>query len=35
MVDDTNIVLQGIHFKTENKLIIGEVTKSEKMSSNR
>ena len=29
MVDDTNIVLPGIQFKTENKLVIDEVTKSE------
>ena len=29
MVDDTNIVLSGIQFKTENKLIMDEVTKSE------
>ena len=29
MVDDTNIALPGIQFKTENKLIIDEVTKSE------
>ena len=29
MVDDTNIVLPGIQFKTENNLVIEEVTKSD------
>ena len=29
MVDDTNIVLPDIQFKTENKLIIDELSKSE------